>query len=110
MDQFTIGYLSWQKNDLFKNTLTSHKKNGLFDIILPENRIIFFQEISEKDIKLANEFECKYIGDKANIGILKAYLKLLEECKTKYFIFCENDFILMDNTDYSLEKKDNKVN
>jgi hypothetical protein len=100
MDQFTIGYLSWNKYELFKKTLITHKKNGLFDIILPENRIIFFQEMSDNDIKLANEFECKYIGNSKNIGILNAYLTLLEECKTKYFIFCENDFILMDNNDY----------
>lgn len=40
MDQITIGYLSWKRHDILEQTLQSHKENGLFDIIPPENRII----------------------------------------------------------------------
>jgi len=104
MNDFTIGYLSWKKHEIFEQTLTSHKSNGLFDLISEENRLIFFQELSEKDIKIANNFKCNYIGDKDNIGILNAFIKLVENCKTKYFIFCENDFLLLDNkNNYSID-------
>ena len=45
MENITICYLSWKRNEVFDQTLKSHRDNGLFDLILPENRIIFFQEI-----------------------------------------------------------------
>jgi len=93
----TIGYLSWKRHDIFKQTLNSHKQNGLFDLIPSENRVIFFQEISEEDKKLAELYNCKFIGNKENIGILNAFIELVEACKTEYFIFCENDWNLIEN-------------
>ncbi len=93
----TIGYLSWKRHEIFMKTLESHKKNGLFEIIPPENRIIFFQEISEKDKEIAKKYQCNYIGNKDNIGILNAFIELVEACKTKYFIFCENDWNLIED-------------
>ena len=105
MNQFTIGYLSWKQYNILTKTLDSHKKNGLFNLIPKENRLIFFQEISENDIEIANNFDCNYIGDKNNIGILNAFIKLVENCKTDYFIFCENDFLLLENyPNYDLYK------
>ena len=95
--QITIGYLSWKRHDIFEQTLKSHKDNGLFELIPPENRVIFFQEICKKDIEIANKFECKYIGNEKNIGILNAFIGLIEKCKTEYFIFCENDWNLIEN-------------
>jgi hypothetical protein len=105
MDEITIGYLTWKKNDLINDTLKSHNDNGLFQIIKPENRYIFFQESNiEKDIELCKKYNCNYLGDENNIGILNAFVKLVENCKTKYFIFCENDFILLNSTNnYSLQ-------
>lgn len=103
--KFTIGYLSWKKHTIINKTLESHRKNGLFDIIPKENRIIFFQELGNTEIDIADKYECNYIGDKNNIGILKAFINLVEACQTEYFIFCENDFILLDNTnEYSIIK------
>ena len=95
MDQITIGYLSWKRHTVLKQTLQSHKDNGLYDLIKPENRIIFFQEITEVDKQIASEYDIQYLGDNKNIGILNAFVELVKKCKTKYFIFCENDFLLM---------------
>lgn len=95
MDQITIGYLSWKRHAVLKQTLQSHKDNGLYDLIKPENRIIFFQEITEADKQIANEYGIQCFGDNKNIGILNGFIELVKNCKTKYFIFCENDFILM---------------
>jgi hypothetical protein len=94
MEQITIGYLSWKRYEIFNQTLNSHKNNGLFDLIIPQNRIIFFQEICDTDIYLAKKFDCNYIGNRENIGILNAFIELVENCKTEYFIFCENDWYL----------------
>ena len=76
MDNITIGYLSWKRQDIFKQTLSSHKNNGLFDIISPKNRLIYFQEINKSDIEIAKQYECNYIGSNENIGILNAFIKL----------------------------------
>jgi hypothetical protein len=97
MDQITIGYLSWKRYNILHQTLSSHLNNGLFNIIKPSNRLIFFQEICAKDIDIAKEFNCNYIGNNTNIGILNAFIRLVEECKTEYFIFCENDWNLIEN-------------
>jgi len=97
MEDITIGYLSWKRQNILNQTLMSHKTNGLFDLIKPENRIIFFQEITNDDILIANNFQCNYIGDIENAGILNAFIKLIENCNTKYFIFCENDWYLYEN-------------
>jgi hypothetical protein len=96
-NNITIGYLSWKRHEILEQTLNSHLQNGLFDIIPVENRIIFFQEISEKDIKIAEKYNCSYIGSEDNVGILRAFISLVEYCKTKYFIFSENDWLLIEN-------------
>ena len=105
MENITIGYLSWKRYDIFNQTLSSHKTNGLFDCILPKNRLIYFQEINELDIALANKYDCNYIGSKENVGILNAFIALVENCKTDYFIFCENDFLLLQSQNRGFDIK-----
>lgn len=97
MNEITIGYLTWKRYDILEQTLKSHKENGLFEIIPPENRIIFFQEISQQDRNIANKYNLNTFGNKKNIGILNAFIELVKNCKTKYFIFCENDWLLIEN-------------
>ena len=99
MENITIGYLTWKKHKHFEKTLKSHKDNGLFDLIPPKNRIVFIQELDDETIEVVKKYECNYIGNEKNIGMLEAYIELVENCKTEYFIFCENDFVLMKNTD-----------
>jgi hypothetical protein len=96
MDNISIGYLSWKRNKILNQTLNSHNNNGLFNIVPKQNRIIFFQELSNEDIDDANKFNCNYIGNSLNIGILNGFIKLVESCKTEYFIFCENDWVLIE--------------
>ena len=97
MDNITIGYLSWKRRDVFKQTLSSHVNNGLYDIISSKNRLIYFQELDNDDIIIAKQYECNYIGNKDNIGILNGFIKLVEKCNTEYFIFCENDWYLTED-------------
>ena len=47
------------------------------------------------DKDLADQYQLNILGNLQNIGILNAFIELVEKCQTKYFIFCENDFILM---------------
>jgi hypothetical protein len=103
MKNLTIGYLSWKRHNILEQTLNSHKENGLFDIIPSENRFIHFQEICDLDISIANKFDCNYIGSSENLGILNAFIKMIEHCKTEYFIFCENDWYLIENKDITIK-------
>ena len=82
MNNISIGYLSWKRHSILNQTLLSHKNNGLFDLIKQENRYIFFQELSEEDKRIADNYKCNYFGDKENIGILNAFIKLVEKCET----------------------------
>ncbi len=104
MNNITIGYLTWKNTKQFEKTLKSHKDNGLFDLIPPENRLVFIQEIDEEQINLAKKYECNYIGNENNIGNFDSHIRLIEECKTDYIIFCEDDFILMNTKEYDIKK------
>jgi hypothetical protein len=97
MNNITIGYLSWKRHPILNQTLNSHKLNGLYDIIKSENRTIFFQELSNDDKDIADSYDCNYFGNNENIGILNAFIKLVEKCETEYFIFSENDWYLIEN-------------
>jgi hypothetical protein len=99
MNEISIGYLSWKRQHILTQTLNSHKTNGLLDLIKPENRFIFFQELSTEDKNIANNFECYYFGNDKNIGILNAFIEMVEKCNTKYFIFSENDWYLVEEKD-----------
>ena len=97
MDEITIGYLSWKRHDILKQTLESHRNNGLFNIIPPSNRMIFYQEISDADLAIADEYGLQVYGSDSNIGINGGFMDLVRRCKTKYFIFCENDWMLIED-------------
>jgi len=92
-NRITIAYLSWKRHNVLEQTLKSHEDNGLFNLI--NNKTVLFQEVSDLDIKIAEKYNLKYIGENKNIGILDALLKLIENCKTEYFIFSENDWLLI---------------
>jgi len=65
--------------------------------------MIFFQEVTPDDTDIASNYGIKVMGSKSNIGILDAFITLVEQCSTKYFIFCENDFLLLDDN-YDISK------
>ena len=84
MNEITIGYLSWKKHNILKQTLKSHQKNGLFDIIKPQNRIIFFQEISQRDKNIAKKYELNILGNKEKEKYIEKTYNNLERRATVY--------------------------
>ena len=91
----SIGILTWKRLDVLQQTLDSYKANGLLE--LSNDITIFFQEIGEEEIKLANNYGLKYIGAKENIGIHEAYKALVANAKNSYFLFLENDWYCIEN-------------
>lgn len=91
----SIGILSWRSNKTLRNTLDSYIKNGLFDII--DNVILFFQEISDEDRKLAKEYNIPFISTDKNIGIGNAFVKLIEASKENNILLLEHDWELTED-------------
>jgi len=91
----SIGVLSWGQHKTLRNTLQSYETFGLNK--LDEERIIFFQEITDQDIQIADEFGYKAIGAETNIGIAQGYKRLVEESTSDLFLFLENDWLLLED-------------
>jgi len=90
----SICILSWNNRISLRNSLKSYKKNGLLD--LTDDVTILFQEVSKKDIDLANRYGVKYIGVQNNIGIGKGICKLFENARYQNVLFLENDWELIE--------------
>ena len=95
MNSITLAFLSWKRRDVFRQTLQSYQKGGLLDLI--PNRWVFFQECSDEDRALAEEFGCQVLGCSTNIGIAAALQTLILTCQTDHLLFCENDWYLLES-------------
>ncbi len=91
----SIGILSWHSGEVLVNTLTSYATNGLLDLV--EDVTIFFQECTEEDKAIADQFGVGYIESSTNVGIGKAFIELAKSAKTKYFLTLEHDFELIED-------------
>ena len=94
---FSVAILSWKSPLTLRNTLASYKENGLLD--LTDDVTIFFQEMSEADIAIAEQFDIQSIGSTENIGIGAAITKLVKNAKHEYVLFLENDWELVEPAD-----------
>lgn len=87
--------LSWQSHRTLLNTLGSYREQGLLD--LTNDKLIFFQQISSKDIRIARQFGLDHYGASRNIGIGAAYRFLAERAHHPYILYLQNDFKLIHN-------------
>ena len=91
----TLGILCWKSPKTIRNTLESYKKNGLLDMVKP---VLYFQERSAEDEAIAAEYGIKdVLGSATNTGIIGAMIELIRSTTTKYFIFAECDFELVND-------------
>ena len=89
----TIGVLSWGAQKTLRNTLESYDKFKLDDT----EKLIFFQEISKEDIRIAEDYGYIWIGETVNSGISGGYQALVEHTTGDLFLFLENDWELIEN-------------
>jgi hypothetical protein len=90
----TIGILSWGAHKTLINTLESYREWGLDR--LGDERLIFFQEISNYEKQLAGDYGYIPIGAPSNIGIAEGYKALVESTTSDLFLFLENDWLLIE--------------
>lgn len=105
--EITLGILSWKSCKTLVQTLESYKKSNLLNLVEP---LIYFQEISDVEKKLAEKYNVPFIGTDKNVGIQKALIELINSTKTKYFIFAENDFQLIHNEEIVKKVFDDCIN
>jgi hypothetical protein len=91
----TLSYLSYRSYMTLENTLRSHKE--LLEAVAEKQ--IYFQEICECDLEFSTEYNLEFFGTTSNTGIRGGLLELLDNCRTKYFLFLENDFVLIEPLD-----------
>lgn len=90
----TIALLSWNSHTTLINTLDSYGYHGLDK--LADQKVIFFQEIGEKDRAIADIYGYDAIGSPNNIGIGAAYKQLVDFTTSDLFLFLENDWLLIE--------------
>lgn len=91
----SICILAWKSAATLGNTFRSYQKYGLLNI--SDDITILFQEVSEVDKMLAEQFSIKYIGLKQNIGIGAGFVELAENSKYDHILFLEHDWELIEN-------------
>lgn len=91
----TLGILSWKSHSTLRNTLESYRTFGLDT--LASQRVIWFQEITDEDREIAEEYGYEAIGSDTNVGIAGGYKGLVEHATGSVFLFLENDWVLLEN-------------
>lgn len=95
-----IASLSWRKSGTLKKSLETYKSGGLLDYA--DEKLVFFNEFTDVDISVANDYGIHAIGTTTNIGIGASLKQLALHAKSKYIIFLENDFTLVEQDSIAL--------
>ena len=96
-NSITLSILSWKSPETLKNTLNSYKEKGLLNLVRSS---IYFQERNEQTDDIAREYGIETIlGTKENVLIRNAFITMVENTTTPYFIFAECDFVLTSSTE-----------
>lgn len=91
VSDISAGVLSWKAPQTIANTLAQY---GDFPKRLNEFKL-FFQEISQSDREVAEKYAIEYLGRDKNIGIQGGIRWVVENLKSEFVIFLENDFNLL---------------
>ena len=92
----SILILSWHSPKTLRKTLSSYQDKGLLSV--SDDIIIFFQEVSDMDLAIAEEFGItNIVSSSSNIGIGPAIVELVKASKYNYFLFLEEDWALIED-------------
>ena len=98
----TIAVLSWRQPKTLRNTFESYKRNGLLDMV--KQKLVFFNQVTAEDLKIADEYGFDVVTSKTNIGIGLPYQQLVQRATSKYFMFVENDFMLVEDRETTAQR------
>ena len=102
----SLGILSWKAHKTLENTLSSFKP------LLPfiKDTKIYFQEMNQQDMNIANQYGINAIGSSINTGIIGGFKSLVENASGEYFIFAENDFELVHGIEETIKILEDSIN
>lgn len=92
----TIAILSWAAHRTLLNTLRSYQALGIDQT--DNEKIIWFQEISQSDRDIAKKYGYEAVGSNQNIGIANAYRELVNMASGDLFLFLENDWVALEGS------------
>lgn len=98
----SIGILAWNSGKTLVNTLGSYQIGGLLEMV--NDVTIFFQEVTDEDIIIAQLNNIEYIGSDENIGIGRAFLRLAENAQTNRLLLLEHDWKLIEDRAVTYER------
>ena len=88
-----LGILSWRGHETLVPVLESLR--GTEDIF--GERVIYFNEITDEDRRIASEFGFAAFGSSENMGIYGGFRGLAESMKSRYVLLIENDMCLIES-------------
>jgi hypothetical protein len=92
--RFTLAALSWASPRTTARSLTSWAPLARSDLCA--QRLIYFQERTPLDDRLAAEHGFEPFGDDENIGIGPAYRRLIDRATADHFLYLECDWKALD--------------
>lgn len=96
-DKISVGILSFKAHKTIDATLDNYKKSGFFDVF--KNVKLFFQSISDDDIKVAEKYGLEYVGRPDNVGIQDGMKWVFQNMDCDYVLYLENDLPLVADID-----------
>ena len=85
----SVGILSYKAPQTIDATLHAYRQKN-FLALFPEVKL-FFQCISDEDVKISQKYNLEYIGRADNIGIQDGMRWVVENLKSDYVLYLEND-------------------
>ena len=85
----SVGILSYKAPQTIDATLHAYRQKNFLDLF-PEVKL-FFQCISDEDVKISQKYGLEYMGRADNIGIQSGMRWVVENLKNDYVLYLEND-------------------
>lgn len=98
----SLGILSFKAYNTIDNTLGHHSGNKNLFKHLSEVKV-FFQTFCNRDKEIAEKYGVNYQYREENIGIQAGIRWVVENMKSDYILYLENDFIPLYDVNYMLE-------
>ena len=93
-----LGMLSWKAHETLKASLDSYREAGLHDLF--GDRVIYFNDISEQDRAIANDYGFRAVGAE-NQGIAVGTENLAKAIDCNYILIVQNDNPLVESAEFA---------
>ena len=93
--KWTLAMLSWRCHLTLTSVLESYRDLGLLD--LASEKLLFFQEITGADRRIAADYGFRALGSDRNAGCGPGMLALAQAASCEFLLLIENDWLLIED-------------